>query len=183
MHYEYTEYGNLTESQILSTMLPVILVTLALSLVIYIFESLGFYTMAKRRGIHYPGLAWVPIGRDWLMGSLADQYAQHEGQRKSYRKVLPVLDACFVISFGIVIGLVINLVIRIEMNDPALMSQAMMAGSVEAFVMQVMGPAIALLMVGYILTIIYIVFFTSLFIKSTNRPVRRAQRSLRCSAS
>lgn len=62
MHYEYTEYGNLTESQILSTMLPVILVTLALSLVIYIFESLGFYTMAKRRGIHYPGLAWVPIG-------------------------------------------------------------------------------------------------------------------------
>ena len=57
MHYEYTEYGNLTESQILSTMLPVILVTLALSLVIYIFESLGFYTMAKRRGIHYPGLA------------------------------------------------------------------------------------------------------------------------------
>lgn len=159
MHYEYTEYGNLTESQILSTMLPVILVTLALSLVIYIFESLGFYTMAKRRGIHYPGLAWVPIARDWLMGSLADQYAQHEGQRKSYRKVLPVLNACFVISFGIAIGLVINLVIRIEMNDPALMSPAMMAGSVEAFVMQVMGPSIALLMVGYILAIIYIVFF------------------------
>lgn len=51
-----------------------ILVTLLLCALIYVFHSLALYTMAKRRGIANPWLAWVPVGSLWIMGSLSDQY-------------------------------------------------------------------------------------------------------------
>ncbi|PWM06153.1 MAG: hypothetical protein DBY06_01630 [Clostridiales bacterium] len=48
----------------------------------YIFSSLGFYTLAKRRGIRAPGLAWIPIGgTQWILGSLSDQYASLTGAK------------------------------------------------------------------------------------------------------
>ena len=48
------------------------LISLALGIVLYVFLSLSLYTLAKRRGILHPGLAWVPVcGARWIMGSLA----------------------------------------------------------------------------------------------------------------
>lgn len=63
---------------------------LLLSAAFYILNSLGFYTLAKRRGILHPGLAWVPIGgQDWIVGSLADQYVYlTEGKAKRQRTLL-----------------------------------------------------------------------------------------------
>lgn len=68
--------------------------TLLLGLVFYILSSIGFYTMAKRRGIPHPGLAWLPIGgQSWIIGSLADQYAYHvDGKSKRQRGLLLGLD-------------------------------------------------------------------------------------------
>ena len=40
----------------------------------YILLSLGLYTLAKRRYIDRPWLAWLPIGNLWILGCLADQY-------------------------------------------------------------------------------------------------------------
>ena len=49
------------------------LISLALGIVLYVFLSLSLYTLAKRRGILHPGLAWVPVcGARWIMGSLAE---------------------------------------------------------------------------------------------------------------
>ncbi len=47
---------------------------LVVGLVFYVFESIGLYTLAKRRGLQYPGLAWVPVANMWILGSLADNY-------------------------------------------------------------------------------------------------------------
>ena len=53
-------------------------ILLALAVVMYVFQSLGLYTMAKRRGIKCYGLAWVPIGNLWIMGKLADQFDDYK---------------------------------------------------------------------------------------------------------
>ena len=42
---------------------------LVVGLVFYVFESIGLYTLAKRRGLQYPGLAWVPVANMWILGS------------------------------------------------------------------------------------------------------------------
>ena len=43
-----------------------------INIVLYVIKSLGLYTIAKRRGIHHPGLAWVPIANTWILGSISD---------------------------------------------------------------------------------------------------------------
>lgn len=48
----------------------IFLVSLAFSAVTYILQSLGLYTVAKRRGINNPWLAWLPIGNVWILGSI-----------------------------------------------------------------------------------------------------------------
>lgn len=69
-------------AMITSILVTILVVAGILSLVTYIFSSLGFYTLAKRRGILHPGLAWVPVcGARWIMGSLADQYASLTGSK------------------------------------------------------------------------------------------------------
>ena len=61
----------------------------AISLVAYIFQSIGLYSIAKRRGIKAPGLAWVPVGSMWILGSIADQFDYvRTGQVKKKRVAL-----------------------------------------------------------------------------------------------
>lgn len=69
-------------AMITSILVTILVVAGILSLVTYIFSSLGFYTLAKRRGIRAPGLAWIPIGgTQWILGSLSDQYASLTGAK------------------------------------------------------------------------------------------------------
>lgn len=54
----------------------------------YILLSWGLYSMAKRRKISKPWLAWLPFGNLWILGSLSDQYAQLVlAKEKSNRRV------------------------------------------------------------------------------------------------
>lgn len=65
------------------------LVLLVYGIAAYIMGSLGYYTIAMRRGIRHPWLAWVPFGKVWILGSIADQYQFVSlGQVKNRRKVL-----------------------------------------------------------------------------------------------
>lgn len=93
--------------------LIIVLLSLALSVVIYIFHSLGLYTIANRRGIHHSWLAWLPVGNLWLLGSIADQYQYVvKGKIKNRRKVMLGLSiavfAVYILCFvgGIVTGII-----------------------------------------------------------------------------
>ena len=82
-------------------------IALAIYLVFYIFESIGLYTMAKRRGIKYPGLAWVPIGNAWIIGSLADHYMNiTELKNTKSRYILLWLDVIIGV-LGIIVSIVL----------------------------------------------------------------------------
>lgn len=56
-----------------SYLLPVYIIMLVICIVFYVFYSIGLYSIAKRRGLRYPGLAWVPVASDWMLGLVADQ--------------------------------------------------------------------------------------------------------------
>ena len=65
----------------------------AFQIVLYVFSSLAFYTIAKRRGLNKPWLAWIPVVNVWILGSLSDQYRYVvKGEFKSKRKSLLVLN-------------------------------------------------------------------------------------------
>lgn len=45
-----------------------------IGVVFYVLESLGLYTVAKRRGINNPWLAWIPVGCNlWILGQIGDR--------------------------------------------------------------------------------------------------------------
>ncbi len=84
------------------------LVILALEIVVYVLQSVGLYTIAKRRGIYHPWLAWLPLGNMWILGSISDQYQYvSKGKVRSRRKILlgltiAVFVLCFVYIFSVV---------------------------------------------------------------------------------
>ena len=78
-----------------------------ISLAVYVFTALGLYTLAQRRGLRNPWLAWIPVANVWILGSLSDQYRYVvRGQVRSKRKVLLTLNI-----ISAVMGLVMTVVI------------------------------------------------------------------------
>lgn len=97
---------------VLVLVLVIALLCLGLALLCYIFQSLGLYRIAKRRGIRNGWLAWLPVGNMWILGSIADQYQYvAKGQVKNRRKILLGLSiACMVLSgLGNVISFVLSM--------------------------------------------------------------------------
>lgn len=50
------------------------LVSYGVAITMYVLHSLGLYTIAKRRELTHPWMAWVPSLQLWTLGSIADQY-------------------------------------------------------------------------------------------------------------
>ena len=69
------------------------------SIAIYVFTALSLYTVAKRRGIAAPWLAWVPVARLWVLGSLSDQYRYLTQGQIRHRRI-----SLLVLTGGIVVG-------------------------------------------------------------------------------
>ena len=75
------------------------IVALLLGIVLYVIKSLGLYTIAKRRGIACPWLAWLPVGCEWITASIADQYRKVTSGKATVRRFIIV--ALAVISIGL----------------------------------------------------------------------------------
>lgn len=69
------------------------------SLATYVLTSWGAYSIAKRRGIRNPWMAWIPVGNVWILGCISDQYRYvARGQVKNKRKALLVLNILLYIA-------------------------------------------------------------------------------------
>lgn len=65
----------------------------------YVMCSIGYQTIAQRRGIKCPWLAWIPIANYWVVGSIADEYNQRNGKEsKTGRKLLILSIVAEVVS-------------------------------------------------------------------------------------
>ena len=67
------EVGGSILTGILMFYLIILLVGLTVAVVNYIFRGIGMYNnMAKREGMDYPWLAFVPFARTYLQGELGE---------------------------------------------------------------------------------------------------------------
>ena len=71
-----------------------------LSLVNYILTSIGLYTIAKRRGISNPFLAWIPIISCWTVGGIAEEYDQKRSIKRNWK--LAILTPKMIVALSIV---------------------------------------------------------------------------------
>ena len=76
-------------ARVMAILLGVLGVVLVFSLIFWIISALSLQSIARRRGIRKAWLAWVPVGNEWILGSIADQY-QHliQGKITARRKLL-----------------------------------------------------------------------------------------------
>jgi len=129
-----------------------------LSIVIYVFTSLSLYTIAKRRQISKPWLAWIPIGNCWILGSISDQYRYvAKGETKNKRKVLLILDIVnVVLAIALVVGLFVMLfntiqsVIMFSVDEDEMLIQVMKSlGGMMAMLLPMVGISIAYSIIYY----------------------------------
>ena len=98
--YGYTFYDNVGPGFVLGFYMIYIVAMLAISLGAYVLQSLGTYTIAKRRGIKHAWLSWIPVGSSWILGSISDQYRYVvKGQVKNKRKSLLILQIVMWIAY------------------------------------------------------------------------------------
>lgn len=68
-----------------------------IGVLVYVLQALALYTIAQRRGIKKPWLAWIPVVNVWILGSVSDQYQYVvKKQVKNKRKVLLGLNIAMV---------------------------------------------------------------------------------------
>lgn len=137
----------------LAIYLVFLLFVLAFSVVSYILTSLGTYTIAERRGIRHPWLAWIPIGNVWILGSISDQYQYIvKGKIRNRRKVM----------LGLYIGIIaVYIVVLFAAITGAILSEnAAYAGGETAMLLLIVLCMLGLFITSIILLVFY---YTSLY--------------------
>ena len=146
------------ESSIIASLAAMLLASvpgLIMTVVTYVLSSLGFYTLASRRGIRHAWLSWIPVANLWILGSLSDQYRYvARGQVKSKRKILLIINIiCLVLGIVMMIGM-FGTIFHIA-------GSAAYGYYEEDVAMQVVGPLMGLMGLGLpvgILSIVLMVF-------------------------
>ena len=105
----YEEIGSLIAG-IYAIVAGVGLLTTAFGIAMWILQSLGMYTIAQRRQIKHPWMAWLPVTNMWILGSISDQYYYvARGKVKNRRKWLIALTiAAALMGFATVVVQVIT---------------------------------------------------------------------------
>lgn len=105
----------------------------------YVLTALALYSIARRRGLNKPWLAWIPVVNCWILGSLSDQYRYVvKGENKSKRKVMLILRL-----LSLIIGVMIMILVTVLLVQ---MFSGLSRGVSETRMMQmVMGPAVGIL--------------------------------------
>lgn len=113
----------------------------------YVLYSLGIYTIAKRRGIHNPWLSWVPLGSEWILGSISDQYQyMAKGKVRNRRKVL----------LGLSISLFVMVFIMFVSAFAAIFGEA--TGTMEGEL--IFGAGVAILLLCYLVILVVGIILT-----------------------
>lgn len=130
----------------------IILIALAIGITMYVLKAVGLYSIAKRRNIRNPWMAWVPVVSSYMMGCISDQY-QHVAKERTTRRrtvllVLSILSAVLVVIFiGLYIAMVVQLVV---MTGGEAISE-------DELLMKLMGPVSGVLLVCLVMLVLEIV--------------------------
>ena len=131
------------------------LITIGFGIAAYVLSSLGLYTIAKRRGITNPWLAWIPVASSWIVGSISDQYRYvTKGQIRNKRKTLLIL-ACVVMVMIVVLMIIAGVGI-VDMM-PAMMDggEGMMMAETVSMMLWILVAVLGIAGVSIAYTVIY----------------------------
>ena len=158
--YGYTFYDNIGPGFVFGFYMIYIVAMLAISVGAYVLQSLGTYTIAKRRGIKHPWLSWIPVGSSWILGCISDQYRYVvKGQVKNKRKALLILQIIlWIISVALIVMSFSFMFQALEMvydsgMDPSYMGGAYYAELIGS-VLGMMGLSLVMTCVAVAITII-----------------------------
>ena len=92
-----------------------------LSIAMYVFQAIGFYAIAKRRGIRHAWLAWIPFGSAWILGCISDDYKNRCGKQQKLRVALLVLSVAMAVLMVVLLascfGMLLNVLTVEELID------------------------------------------------------------------
>ena len=123
----------------------------------YILLALGLYSIARRRGIQYPWMGWIPVANLWLIGSVSDQYQYvFRGAIKNKRKVLLTIGIVYGVLVFVLIGMLMGEILRMALSMPYYMSdEAMMTWAsslmlkMGGFLLLILPLAVTLIVLQY----------------------------------
>ena len=85
-----------------------------LGILLWVLASIGLTTIANRRGLRNGWLSWLPVGYDWTIGNIADQYRYlARGEIRSRRKALLALSIVNFIMNAIVVAASISAIFNV----------------------------------------------------------------------
>lgn len=91
----------------------------------YVLTSLALYTIAKRRGIRNPWLAWIPVGQMWILGSISDQYQYVvNGVVRNKRKVLLVMEAVCIVLVPVLVVMTVSTLVYLMIAADVQLAQS-----------------------------------------------------------
>ena len=132
------------------------LVMIGIAVAVYVIKALSLSTIASRRGIRHPWLAWLPIGEAWILGCISDQYRYVAlGQVKNKRKIMLVLSILMYAALIGILALFVDLMVQAiglteEMMQDYILNQ--MLGSALGMLLiylVLLGVAVAMTVVQY----------------------------------
>jgi hypothetical protein len=143
--------------------------TSGLGILVFVLQALALYTIAKRRAIKKPWLAWIPVVNVWILGSVSDQYQYVvKRQVKNKRKVLLGLNiAMAAIGAVILIAAVWLLAVMVLMaiSIPAILDLEILLSNLVYYtgnnvaLMTLLAVAAFLTIPMAVLAIVYTVYF------------------------
>ncbi len=136
--------------QIKETVRTVYLIALGLILlyiiIVHFMEGVGLYSIAKRRGIHAPYFAFLPVCNYVLMGRIAEQFEKAQyGRTKTYNKYMLITGMPYVITLTVYLFLVF--VVYPDVSTTADLGASYMAGS---FTVDAAGVTLFLVTIPFI---------------------------------
>ena len=154
--YEFYEEFFTTFDSEFQQMIPVILgvlgvialVALIFAVLSYVLTACGYHTVAKRRGIKNPWLAWVPVANVWLIGCISDQYQYVvKGKVTNRRKIMLGLQIA-----SVAVSFIMNMISSIVTLSASGSENAWAAAAAVSSVSSLLtwGVAIAAMVFNYI---------------------------------
>lgn len=134
-----------------------------LGLLMYVLQAWALYTIAERRGINKPWLAWIPVANMWILGSISDQYQYVvKGKVKNKRKIMlgiqiamfAITTICITLFFALVLTGAVAMDLPSGEYVPSANDAEMAVSAILLIYVIVLACTVPLLVVG----IIYSVF-------------------------
>lgn len=151
MNYQYS-YAVESEEGFLAMILYYVVCMLfggGLGIVLYVFRSLGVYTIAKGRGLRHAWFAWVPVVDSYLLGCVSDQYRYVvKGQNKSKRKWLLGLNIASAIVTVALMANVVGLLFQIGSMAMNGASEAKLENAAMSTVLKILALSLPLTIVA-----------------------------------